>query len=152
MVENPTYDDALRSIVNRPFLASSEWQRQQWRANRTTAHERIVEFERVFVARLAKLGVPAYCHCMIRTAAEQQALYDLGKSKDSPADGLWPHRRHAIDVVHSVKHWNMTRKEFAIFGHVGKEVAAALGIKVTWGGDWNFYDPAHWELQGWKKL
>lgn len=152
MVEPATYSEALRGLVNREFLASQNYQQQQWRANRNGAHPAILEFERVLVKRLAKAGVPMFAHCVVRGQADQQRLFDEGKSKDSPADGMWPHRAFAVDIVHGVKAWNLTKKEWAVIGHYGKETAKSLGLKVDWGGDWRFYDPAHWQVTGWKLL
>lgn len=106
---------------------------------------------------LSKLGVPAYAHSVVRTAEEQAELVAKGVSRDSPDDGRWPHKAHAVDVVHSGKHWELTDQQWLVFGHVGKEVAKAMGLKVTWGGDWRRnpsdrvgWDPAHWEVFGWK--
>lgn len=152
MTEPATYSEALRGLVNREYLQSQNQQQQQWRANRNGAHSQILEFERVLVGRLSKLGVPVFAHCVVRTQSEQQRLFDEGKSKDSPRDGLWPHRAHAVDIVHSVRAWGLTKKEWAIIGHIGKETAKSIGVKVDWGGDWRFYDPAHWQLSGWKLM
>lgn len=106
---------------------------------------------------LSKLGVPAYAHSVVRTEVEQLRHFLDGTSQDDPRDGLWPHKAFAVDVVHSGKHWELTPEQWLIFGHVGKEVAKAMGLKVTWGGDWRRkpsdivgWDPAHWELFGWK--
>lgn len=152
MVEPATFSEALRGLVNRPFLASEQQQKLQWRAKRDGAHAGLLEFERVLVKRLTKLGVPMYAHTVIRPYDEQLRLFEEGHSKDSPEDGLWPHRAHAFDLVHSVRQWNLTKKEWAVIGHIGKETANSLGLKVDWGGDWRFYDPAHWQVSGWKLL
>lgn len=153
MVEPATFNEALRGLVNRDFLASRKWQEQQWRANRTGADAGIVLFERKLIKAAERLGVPLFAHCVVRTPEEQLLLFQGGQSKDSPADGRWPHRKHAVDVVHSVRAWNLTNKEWAVIGHLGKEVAKASGVKVDWGGDWkSFYDPAHWEISGWKNM
>lgn len=152
MVDQRTFQEALRGLLDRDYCASIQWEKQQQRANREGAHEKIVEFERTLVRRAAKLGLPLYAHCVVRTSDEQLRLFVEGKSKDSPDDGFWPHRRHAVDIVHGQKHWNMTRKQWAMVGVLGKEVADSLGIKVEWGGDWRFYDPAHWQLKGWRVL
>lgn len=152
MVEPATYSEALRGLVNRPFLASQKHQEQQWRANRKGGHPRLVEFERKLVKRCADVGIPMWCHTFVRTAQEQQREFEEGHSKDSPVDGAWPHMAYAFDLVHGVKAWGLTKKEWAVVGALGKEVAAAMGLKVDWGGDWRFYDPAHWQISGWKLL
>lgn len=147
-----TMSDALRGMVDRVYLKSQNWQTQQWKADRKGAHPTILEFEKVFIARMKKLGVPFYAHCVIRTELEQAKLFREGVSKDSPEDGIWPHRGCAVDLVHGTKHWNLTKAQWALVGHVGKELATQRGLKVEWGGDWKFWDPAHWQVQGFKQL
>lgn len=152
MVEPATYQEALRGLLNRDFADSQKQQILQHRAKREGAHPTILEFERLLVKRLQKVGVPMYAHCVIRPYDEQLRVFQEGHSKDSPADGMWPHRAFAADIVHSVRQWNLTKKEWAIIGHTGKELAKSHGLKVEWGGDWRFYDPAHWQVIGWKLL
>lgn len=134
-----------------PHLHSLKHQQQHLRANRKGAHPDILEFEKVFIKRTKALGIPMWAFCVIRTPQEQADLYDDGYSKDSPEDGIWPHKAGAVDLVHGVRLWNLDRKEWAVLGHIGKEVANAKGIKVEWGGDWKFYDPAHWQLGEWRR-
>lgn len=146
-----SYDEALRGMANRPFLASQRYQEQQWRANREGAHPDILEFEKLLVRRMAKLGVPMFASEVIRTPERQDDLYALGTTKARA--GQSPHQYGcAVDVVHSVHGWNLDQKAWALIGHVGKELAAQRGLKVTWGGEWSFYDPAHWELTHWREL
>jgi len=33
---------------------------------------------------------------------------------------------------------------------IGKEVARKRNIKLDSGHDWNFWDPAHWEIDNWQ--
>lgn len=88
-----------------------------------------------------------FAHSMVRTPEEQAELFRQGVSKDSPDDGIWPHKGCAVDIVHSVKGWNMNADEWKLVGHLGKEISAQMGLGVIWGGDWAFYDPAHWEIK-----
>lgn len=147
-----SYEAALRGLADKPVLASRKWQEQQWRANREGANPNLLEFERVLVKKFAKLGVPMSAHTVVRTEDEQRGLFIDGHSKDSPDDGLWPHKGCAFDLVHSVKAWGLSKREWDLIGHVGKEAAKSIGVHVTWGGDWNFYDPAHWELTNWREI
>lgn len=153
------HGDALRAIRNEPFLNSDKWQAQQWRANREGAHPKILEFEDAFIKRMKALGVPMYAHCVVRTFEDQQAAFVRGVSKDSPSDGMWPHRFAAVDIIHSVQQWGMPEKSWDLIGHIGFEVAKARGIAMVWGGDWDgdgrkegFWDPAHWELAFWRSM
>lgn len=147
-----TFDSALKAMRDRAFLASARYQEQQGRALRRGAHPDIVEFERVFVWRMAKLGVPMFCHCMIRTPEQQRREFLEGNSKN---DGKrpYPHRGFAVDIIHSKDAWNLSETEWKLCHHVGAELAIQKGIDVTWGGKFrSLYDPAHWELTGWREL
>lgn len=136
-------------MADRPFLNSQRWQEQQWRANREGAHPDILEFEKVFIRRMTKLGVPMFASEVRRTAQRQNDLHALGNSKAKA--GQSPHQYGcAIDLVHSVKGWALDKTQWKLVGHVGKEVAKQRGLRLEWGGDWNFYDPAHWQVATWK--
>lgn len=146
-----TFGAALRAITDKAFLASDRWQDQQWRAVREGAYPPLIEFERKFIKRMRVLGVPMFAHNMVRTAEQQNKLLADGVSRAGA--GRSPHNFGlAVDIVHSVRAWDLKPKEWALSGHVGKEVARACGLQVEWGGDWNFYDPAHWEVEGWRLL
>lgn len=140
---------ALRVLQDPEFLRSEKHQEQHWRANREGADARIRVFEKRFVARMAKLGVPMFCHCMVRTLAQQRAEFVQGNTKN---DGSrpYPHMAWAVDIIHGTKAWDLSRESWTLLGHIGKEVAAAEGLKLVWGGDWKFYDPAHWEVADWR--
>ena len=145
------YASELRGMIDRSFLLSERHKGQHNRADRSRGHPTLLEFERVLIKRFAKLGVPMFAHCVYRDDVEQQRLYVKGLSKAKPGQsahnvGL------AVDIVHGTKAWDLTRKQWDLVGHIGKEVAASLGIKVEWGGDWSFYDPAHWELANWRDI
>ncbi|PSJ59007.1 hypothetical protein C7I85_18865 [Mesorhizobium soli] len=111
----------------------------------------MLEFERVFLKRLQKLRVPMFTHCFWRGQADQTARFVDGKSK-----AKWGQNPHnfgcAIDVIHARKAWALTREQWALLGHIGKEVSVQISVPVVWGGDWSFYDPAHWELKNWREL
>lgn len=146
---------ALAALVDRDFLDSRKYEEQQWRADRKNAHLLIVEFEKRFIKRLRELGVPAFCHAMVRTRADQKKAFDGGFSTKDGAEP-YAHEHCAVDIIHSKYGWNMSREHWLIFGHVGKEVAKLLGIDITWGGDWKSKrwpdgDPAHWELKDWRE-
>ena len=164
MMENKEardYGEALRIIRNEQFLATTKYQDQQWRANREGAHPRILEFSDAMVKRCRNLGVPIFPLCIVRTFEEQQSAYVRGVSRDSPADGVWPHQAFAVDLIHSVLGYKMAERSWDILGHIGMEEAGRLGIPIRWGGDWDgdgdktdqkLWDPAHWELGHWRSL
>lgn len=149
-----TFDAALRGMADRPFLESQHWQEQQWRADRLGAHPDVVKFEKLMVRRLAALGVPMFAHCVVRTAKAQTEAYVKGHSKAKP--GQSPHQYGcAVDLIHARKGWELTARQWKLIGHIGKEIVASAGLDIVslaWGGDWSFYDPAHWEVRGWQQL
>lgn len=150
-LDDGPYGAALRGIVDRPFLYSQKYGEQQGRADRTGAQPDILDFERKLVKRAFKLGVPLFAHCVNRGSAEQNRLFRAGHSKARAGES--PHNfGAAVDLIHGTKAWALSRKQWAIIGHLGKELAIQAGLKVTWGGDWEFYDPAHWELTEWRAI
>lgn len=67
--------------------------------------------------------------------------------------GRSPHQfGMAVDIAHLTRAWDLTAKEWAVIGLIGKEVARKRKIRIVWGGDFkSIYDPAHWELADWKE-
>lgn len=148
---------ALREMANKPFLATQKWQEQQWRANRVGAHPDILEFEKVFIKRMGKLGVPMFTHCMVRSFVQQQKEFDEGDSKARPGQSAHNFGM-AVDIVHSVRAWQLSDLEWKLVGHVGHELVRQKGlalVNMTWGGpdgvtDRFRWDPAHWEIADWR--
>lgn len=141
--------EAFQNLQDKNFLKGDRYQEQQLRADRVGVDQEILEFERRFIAKMAKMGIPVFAHEAMRSEARQQMLYVTGKSKAKAGEGAHPHG-FAIDLIHSTKGWDLTKEQWGIFGHVGKEIAIQYGLNLQWGGDWNFYDPAHWESRDWK--
>lgn len=113
-------------------------------------HPLLREFWEELVKALQKRQYPCYAHNALRTFAEQNNLFNKGVSK--ARGGQSPHNfGMAVDIVYFNREWKLTHKEWAVIGLVGKEVARRRNIKITWGGDWDFYDPAHWQLADWKE-
>lgn len=145
------YGDALRNMRHRAFCYSQKYGEQQARADRAGAQPEILEFERRLVKRAFKLGVPLFAHAVVRRSVDQNRLFREGKSHARAGES--PHNYGAaVDLIHGTKAWALSRKQWAIIGHLGKEVAAQMGVAVVWGGDWKFYDPAHWELANWRDI
>ncbi|MBX5301467.1 hypothetical protein HJB93_19940 [Rhizobium sp. NLR12b] len=145
---------AIAAMQNPGFLKSARYQEQQQRANREGAHPRLLEFTDKFVKRCAMLQIPVFPHCIVRTREDQASAYVRGVSNDSPDDGLWPHRFAAVDIIHCQYAWmDKIPHAWDVMGHIGKQVAISMDLKVVWGGDWvRFHDPAHWELARWKQM
>lgn len=146
-----TYADDLRGMVNRSFCFSEKYSEQQGRADRVGADPRLLEFERKLVKRLFKLGVPMFAHSVCRNGADQDRLFVKGVTKARA--GQSPHNYGAaVDLIHGIKGWDLTRRQWDIIGHLGNELAASLTLEVIWGGTWEFWDPAHWELADWREI
>lgn len=90
-----------------------------------------------------------------RGKEDQDDAYRAGKSKTP-----WPESKHnkmpsrAVDVAPYPVDW-ADRERFALFAGFVLGVAASMGIKLRWGGDWNangrtkdetFSDMPHFEL------
>jgi hypothetical protein len=144
------HQTAKALITDKHYFANPNWNQQQGRAVRQGCHPDILEFERTFIKKLRTNGIPMFCHTAMRSNAEQQRLYEEGHSQIKQAGA---HQAGcAVDIIPSVQPWDMDKRCWSIVGHLGHEHAAAKGIDIRWGGDWSFYDPAHWELANWREL
>lgn len=149
--------NALRELTDKPFCRTSRYRGQQVRADREGVYRRpdgfapILEFEGAFVRDCRRRGIPVFAHCVMRTAQEQQAMFDRGVTKARPGQSAHEYGM-AVDIIHSVHGWAISKESWRILGHIGCEVAARIGVKVEWGGEWDFYDPAHWQLKGWREI
>lgn len=165
------FEDALKGMRSHERLASEKLQEQRLRAVMDGAHPDIVGgwkpstkwtpseprysecrgFVPVFLRRMDALGVPMFAYCIWRSFDEQEAVRKAGNSKAGA--GGSPHQYGcAVDLIHSIRGWGLNKQQWAVIGHVGKEVAASLGLRVVWGGDWDFYDPAHFEVKDWRDV
>lgn len=141
---------AAMGLTAFPVIASKAFRDREYRASTEGADPDLLRFAQAFTRDLKKRGYPFYIHTITRSKADQEAAFAKGVSK--ARFGQSPHNfGKAADIVHFGKGWNLTKKEWDVLGLIGKEVARRLNLKVTWGGDWKFYDPAHWELTDWKK-
>src|SRR5690606_1457826 len=111
-----------RGMRDTAFLNSQRWQEQQWRAHRDGAHPDMLEYERLFLKRLYKLGIPMFVHEFWRTQERQDELFAAGKSLAKAGEGPHPFGC-AFDLIHSVHGWGLNRQQWALIGHVGKELA-----------------------------
>lgn len=118
------------------------------RASRVGADPQIVKFERNFVKALKQYGIPFFAHEFVRDEARQNELKQKGVSL--AGFGQSAHNCGcAVDIVHSTRGWDLTPLEWDVIGVLGHETARRMNIKIEWGGNWDFYDPAHWELPDW---
>lgn len=155
MSDTPTYKLAREYLRNPNWFSTKRWTDQKHRADRAGAQSDLLDFERAFVSKMKSIGIPMFAHCVMRNSDEQNRLLRDGFSKAGA--GQSPHQYgYAVDIIHSTLPWDLhedpetARMCWDLVGTIGKEVAHTIGVKVDWGGDWNFYDPAHWELTDWE--
>lgn len=145
-----SHQAAAQSLVDRGTADSIALSSRQLKASRDGSVPDILDFSAAFLKDLQARGMPFFPHCFLRSGEQQNNLYHQGVTKARAGES--PHNwGMAVDIVHYTRLWNLNKKEWAVIGLIGKEVARRRNIKITWGGDWSFYDPAHWELADWKK-
>lgn len=133
--------------------------RQHERADWQNVDPRIALFAAKFIELLrVRYQVGFFCHSAYRTKEEQNQAVARGNSRTP-----WPAAAHcqgaAVDLVHLRYAWDLSRAEWACIGTLGKDLHVRMmqqarpedRFKIVWGGDWtSLYDPAHWEIAGWK--
>jgi hypothetical protein len=146
-----THIEAARGLIDLDTIRSVKYRARVVKERTETSHPAIVEFYRRFQKELEARGFPFVATEFFRDGPRQMDLYESGRSRAKPGQSAhnWG---AAVDVVHYGRWWDLDPKEWAIIGAIGKEVARKAKIKVEWGGDWNFYDPAHWQLKNWKAI
>ena len=136
------------------FILSEAHIRQGERADWQHCDRRLMRWAAVFVELARMRGVPLYAHCAFRTEAEQAKVNSSGNSR-----AAFPRSPHnigeAVDIVHGVYHWNLTRQEWAFLAVLGwraldlvnRDLKKADQLQLTWGGTFKtLWDPAHWEI------
>lgn len=99
--------------------------------------------------------------CSHRGRVSQESAFENGKSKAH--FGQSPHNfppSLAVDVVPYPIDWQDVKRMVYFAGFV-MATAQGMGIKITWGGDWDgdtnlsdnhFNDFPHFELTGWREM
>jgi len=151
------YRDAIARAVNKDQVRSVKLHQQRLRAVRVGAHPEILRFTDLMMDRMDKVGIPVWPHAIVRSLEAQKQLKHDGFSRAGA--GRSPHNFGlAVDLVHSIYAWDMSPEEWSFFGAIGKELAKQRTIAIQWGGDWPplvrdvGWDPAHWQIKGWKQL
>lgn len=141
---------AGRGLVAWETINSARFLERRSRADGAAAHPLIDRFARELCEACWRRGWPMYAVEFVRSKERQNYLEGIGRSK--ARFGSSPHNFGlAVDIVHYGRGWGLTEQEWALVGLLGKEVGRRLNVHVDWGGDWKFYDPAHWQLSDWKK-
>lgn len=143
----PTHIEAAKSLREEAFVRDD--MKNPAVNPEIQTHPDIVRFWEKFSDELARRKMPFKPFEMYRSNDRQARLIKQRVTKAGP--GKSPHNYGmAVDVVHAYKYWDLTRNQWDVVGAIGKEVARKAKIKIEWGGDWKFYDPAHWELAEWR--
>jgi hypothetical protein len=148
----PDFKGAVARLTDWNSVKDARHQRRRASVDVAGAHPLIVDFYVAFQRELERRGMAFYAHEFYRSDERQNELYAKGVTKARGAEG--PHNYGcAVDVVHSMRFWDLTPKEWDVIGAIGKEVARKRHVKLTWGGDFrSIYDPAHWELTHWREV
>lgn len=141
------------------FMLTDAFLRQWDRADWQHADTRLMIWSAMLIEAARKRGIPLYVHCAFRTAAEQHQMVVRGVSRTS-----YPNSAHnigeAVDIVHGVYHWEMTRQEWDLIGVLGQLCLDRFNagrpkdaqLHLTWGGKWRSpWDPAHWEIADYRQ-
>jgi peptidoglycan L-alanyl-D-glutamate endopeptidase CwlK len=81
----------------------------------------------------------------MRTQARQAELYASGASQTMNSRHLTGHAVDLAPLIEGEVSWDWPHYH-TLEPHI-KALAGALGVAVTWGGDWtSFKDGPHWEL------
>ena len=84
--------------------------------------------------------------CGLRTIEEQRVLFANGKSKTMKSKHI---TGDAFDIAVFDEHGKLTwdlKYYKKVAEHIKRE-ANKLGIKITWGGDWQWIDGPHFQLE-----
>lgn len=146
-----TYQETAKKLIDWSVIQSVGYENAVVKTKTKGAHQDIVAFYNRFNRELRKRGYPFYAFEFVRSHERQRKLYEKGVTKARP--GKSPHNHGmAVDIVHYGRYWDLTKKEWDFIGAIGKEVARKMNLRITWGGDWSFWDPAHWELTDWRLM
>lgn len=145
-----THIEAARSLIDPDFVRSERYRMRLLQQPFDGLMHEADEFARAFLRELQVRGIPMVLVVGYRSREDQARVFANGFSKARP--GRSPHQYGmAVDIAHATRGWDLTKKEWAVIGLIGQEVARKRKIRVTWGGDFkSIYDPAHWELADWK--
>lgn len=117
---------------------------------RDKLHPDVLDFWFVFQDAAAKHKIPLRVVWGYRSFEEQAEMVRRGVTRAKPGQSAHNYGM-AVDVIHTRRAWeDMPRDGWSILGAIGHEAARIADVKMQWGGEWNFYDPAHWELRDWR--
>lgn len=156
-VDSPHWD-APERLKAPSFFLSNAFLLQQDRADWQNADPRLMHWAALYVELARRRSIPLYVHTCYRGQREQDELRKAGRSRTA-----YPSSAHnigeAVDVVHGVFHWDMTRAEWSLLhvlgclalDRVNSDLQKDRKLSLTWGGSWrSLWDPAHWEISDYR--
>lgn len=110
----------------------AQWNRADWQQT----DPRLMAWSAMLIEAARRRAIPLYVNCAFLARAP---VHNLGK---------------AVDIVHGVFHWDMTKDEWALIHKLGLDCldrfnagrAVADKLSLQWGGCGSFHDPAHWQV------
>lgn len=140
------------------FMRTESFLRQWDRADWQHVDPRLMKWSAMVIERARRRNIPLYVHSAFRTEAEQHQLVQRGVSRTR-----YPTSAHnigeAVDLVHGVYHWDLTRQEWDLIRVLGELALDRLNatlpadekLELEWGGHWRKpWDPAHWQIKGYQ--
>lgn len=150
-----TYEDAALSLIDKDTETKRK-KRVEQDINYDGVHPDIVTFWKGVQKECEKRNISVRAFEFVRSMDKQQYYYKTGRSKAKA--GRSAHNigglglSAAVDIISTERAWDLTKKEWDILITIGYEVARKKKIKILNGSKFEtLYDPAHWELVGWKQ-
>lgn len=147
--------DAPARLQAPSMFTAEPYLRQSQRCDWQHVDPRLMQWAALFVEYARKWQIPLYVHCAYRGELEQSRVNREGHSRAS-----YPRSPHnigeAVDIVHSVFHWDLSRAEWALLHILGLRALDRINatlkkdqkLELVWGGSFkSLYDPAHWEIR-----
>lgn len=143
------HSEVAARFVDKALVGSPKFQRLIWPIN-DPVHPALAHVMRRFKAEAESLHWPFFVHTGMRTYWAQESAFKAGHSKARPYQS--PHQWGlAVDLVHFSRLWDLRPLEWETLAAVVRECSRKASVPLEWGGDWSFYDPAHWQLEAWPK-
>jgi hypothetical protein len=150
-----TYEDAALSLIDKDTETKRK-KRVEQDTNYEGVHPDIVLFWKGMQKECEKRNISVRAFEFVRSMDKQQYYYKTGRSKAKA--GRSAHNigglglSAAVDIISTERAWDLTKKEWDILITIGYEVARKKKIKIVNGSEFrSLYDPAHWELAGWRQ-
>lgn len=145
-----TYTASAQALVDWGAVKSAPYRNRLLRESWDGVDPDFLDWSQAFLRELQARGLPFFVNDYVRDEAEQDRLFREGRSK--ARFGKSPHNYgFAADIIHFGRWWDLTPKQWGVVGAIGKEVSRKRSLPIVWGGDWRFYDPAHWERADWRQ-